>query len=178
MPECELNLSNCLSINYYYYYYHHHHHHHYFCLMVWNWFCINIKMLCASQKTWRKGLLLLDQCSTHPSAYILKSGDGKIWAKLLAKNMTVLIHLVNQGMIWTCKAYYYGKLLVYVVKSPATSNRILENISTGKFWFSLEESKSTGSWKLLEKPTSQITWSYHHFTNKKWRLLHIHSGVI
>lgn len=50
-----------------------------------------------------KALLILDNCSAHPSDGELKSKDGKVTAQFLPPNVTSLIQPMDQGVLETLK---------------------------------------------------------------------------
>jgi hypothetical protein len=82
-----------------------------------NEFLPSVRRHLHSKKLEEKALLLLDHCSAHPTAHVLKSKDGKIKAMFLPKNTTALIQPTDQGIIRACKAFYRGELLRGVVNS-------------------------------------------------------------
>lgn len=59
-----------------------------------------------------KGLLLIDNCPTHPPANSLVSNDGMFKVMFLPKNTTVLIQPLDQDIIHAFKVNYRRELLL------------------------------------------------------------------
>ena len=76
-----------------------------------------------------KALLLLDNCSAHPSDDILQSKDGKIKVMFLPKNTTALIQPLDQGIIHAFKAHYRGGLLSDMVNSELQVTEFLKTVT-------------------------------------------------
>ena len=65
-----------------------------------------------------KALLLLDNCSAHPSEDELVSSSGLITAKFLPPNVTALIQPMDQGVLESIKRRYRKSILRDLVSHP------------------------------------------------------------
>ena len=59
----------------------------------------------------REAVLLLDNCAAHPDVVELVSESGRIVAKFLPPNVTLLIQPMDQGVLVALKRIYKKKLL-------------------------------------------------------------------
>ena len=71
-----------------------------------------------------KALLLLDNCSAHPSCEELTSDDRQIRAMFLPPNVTSLIQLIDQGVLISIKRHYKKKLLQRLIVGDEEGTKI------------------------------------------------------
>lgn len=73
-----------------------------------------------------KGLILIDNCPTHPPANSLVSDNGKFKVSFLPKKMTVLIQL-NQGITHAFEVNHRRELLLNLL---STDNGVIHFLKT------------------------------------------------
>ena len=77
-----------------------------------------------------RAVLILDNCSAHPSEDQLVSADGKIMAKFLPPNVTSLIQPMDQGVLESLKRRYRRKILEELVLQDADGVSILDYLKS------------------------------------------------
>ena len=73
-------------------------------------------------------ILVFDNCSAHPDAKELVNYDGKVIAKYLPPNVTVLIQPMDQGVIQSVKKRYKKKLLRRLIIEDDLGSSIVDFI--------------------------------------------------
>ena len=76
-----------------------------------NCFIPETKLKFRELRQQEKAILFLDNCAAHPSEEELVSVDGKIIAKFLPPNVTVLIQPMDQGVLKSIKRVYRKLIL-------------------------------------------------------------------
>ena len=104
----------------------------------------------------QRAVLVLDNCSAHPSEDELVSDDKKIIAKFLPPNVTSLIQPMDQGVLECIKRHYKRKLLEELVLKDE------EGISILTFLKSIDMLRVTtlvaASWDEITAQTLQRSW--------------------
>ena len=117
----------------------------------------------------KRAVLVLDNCSAHPSAEDLVSDDGKIFVKYLPANVTALIQPMDQGVLKSLKLRYKKKLLRRLLIEDDMGGSIVDflkgvNMNTvanlvAEAWDEIKPSTLRKSWRKilpLESPKRSV----------------------
>lgn len=117
-----------------------------------------------------KAVLLIDNAPSHPNENVLKSSDGKIFAKFLPPNVTALIQPMDQGVISALKRNYRSALLQKRIeegndlKSFWKDFTILDAIyEVNSAWGNTKSTTIVRSWKKIIPDISDDDKDFHGF---------------
>ena len=101
-----------------------------------------------------KALLLLDNCSAHPSEDELVSSDGQIVAKFLPPNVTSLIQPMKQGVLECLKRIYRKSILRDLISQ--TEDEMLGFLKKIDMLMVVE--KISNAWEQIRSETLRKLW--------------------
>lgn len=111
-----------------------------------------------------KALLLIDNCSAHPSVEKLQTEDGKIVAYFFPPNVTAALQPMDQNPIKLTKLMYRNKLLANLVADDIEIHDYLKQHSIRNAIILLKQSWDELSSNTIEKSFSKVmNWDSDKF---------------